>query len=78
MLSMLKEAEAVTVSTLESLLCFISDPKGPSKQSRWSAISKLMQAKRVACVSPEIVTNEFEKVDSALKNRVSLLNIFNN
>ena len=31
MLNMLKEEEAITVSTLESLLCFISDPKGQSK-----------------------------------------------
>ncbi|KAI9102255.1 hypothetical protein K1719_023457 [Acacia pycnantha] len=71
MLSMLKEAEAVTVSTLESILCFISNPKGQSKQSRWSAISKLMQPKKVACDSQEIVTNEFEKVGSALKSLIS-------
>ncbi|KAI9128288.1 hypothetical protein K1719_001281 [Acacia pycnantha] len=71
MLSMLKEAEAVTVNTLESLLCFISDPKGQSKQNRWSAISKLMQPTRVACDSQEIGTNEFEKVDSALKSLTS-------
>ncbi|XP_028752861.1 uncharacterized protein LOC114712478 [Neltuma alba] len=45
-LSMLKQAEAVTVSTLESLLYFISDPKGQSKQSRWSAISKLTKPKK--------------------------------
>ncbi|KAI9127606.1 hypothetical protein K1719_000599 [Acacia pycnantha] len=71
MLSMLKEAEAVTVSTLESVLCFISDPKGQSKQSRWSAISKLMQPKRVACDSQEIGTNEFEMVDASLKSLIS-------
>ncbi|KAK4275242.1 hypothetical protein QN277_018359 [Acacia crassicarpa] len=70
MLSMLKEAEAVTVSTLESVLCFISDPKGQSKQSRWSAISKLMQPKRVACDSQVICTSEFEKVDAALKSLI--------
>ncbi|XP_054787712.1 uncharacterized protein LOC129293658 isoform X2 [Prosopis cineraria] len=71
MLSMLKEAEAVTMSKLESLLYFISDPKGQSKQSRWSAISKLMQPKRVACDSQELSTNEFEKVDAALKSLIS-------
>ncbi|KAK4284740.1 hypothetical protein QN277_001528 [Acacia crassicarpa] len=74
MLSMLKEAEAVTVNTLESLLCFISDPKGQSKQSRWSVISKLMQPKRVALDSQEIGTNEFEKVDAALKSLTSQKN----
>ncbi|XP_054785614.1 uncharacterized protein LOC129292117 [Prosopis cineraria] len=71
MLGMLKEAEAVTVSTLESLLYFISDPKGQSKQSRWSAISKLMQPKRVACDSQELSTNEFEKADTTLKSLIS-------
>ncbi|KAI9128143.1 hypothetical protein K1719_001136 [Acacia pycnantha] len=71
MLSILKEAEAATVSTLESLLSFISDPKGQSKQSRWSAISMLMQPKRVACDSQEIGTNEFEKLDAFLKSVIN-------
>lgn len=47
MLSFLKEAEAVTLRSLEHLLLFISDPKGHSKWSSWSAISKLMKTKRV-------------------------------
>ena len=71
MLNMLKEAEAITVSTLESLLCFISDAKSQSKQRRWSAISKLMQPKRVSCDSQEIVSSEFEKVDVSLKSVIS-------
>ncbi|XP_028767915.1 uncharacterized protein LOC114725554 [Neltuma alba] len=71
MLSLLKEAEAATMSTLESLLYFISDPKGQSKRSKWSAISQLMKPKRVACDSQEIGTNEFEKVDAALKSLTS-------
>ncbi|KAK7351859.1 hypothetical protein VNO77_11602 [Canavalia gladiata] len=66
MVAILKEAEEVTVRSLESLLLFIHDTKGQSKQSRWSAISKLMQPKRVACDSQESKTNEFEKVDAAL------------
>ncbi|XP_045824976.1 uncharacterized protein LOC123917331 [Trifolium pratense] len=111
MLGFLNEAEAVTLCSLEHLLLFISDPKGHSKHSRWSAISKLMHSKRAVCDSHESETNEFEKVDAALKssstekfqsdlenlemciqdleigveqisrklirNRVSLLNIFN-
>ncbi|KAI4298322.1 hypothetical protein L6164_031896 [Bauhinia variegata] len=67
LLSILKEAEAVTMSSLESLLLFISDPKGQSKKSRWSIISKLMQHKREACDSQVSDTNEFENVDSALQ-----------
>ncbi|XP_054786550.1 uncharacterized protein LOC129292894 [Prosopis cineraria] len=66
-LSILKEAEAVTVSTLDSLLTFISDPKGQLKQNRWSAISRLIQPKRVAC-SEESESNEFEMVDVALRS----------
>lgn len=42
-LGILKEAEAVTMKSLESLLLFVSDSKGQSKQKRWSIISKLMQ-----------------------------------
>ena len=70
MLSMLKEAEALTVRTLQSLLHFIY-PKIQSKQSKWSAISKLMQPKRVICDSKNSDTNEFEKVDGALKSLIT-------
>ena len=66
---LLKEAEEVTMNTLESLLYFISEPKGQLKQTRWSSISKLMmQPKRVACESQESKANEFEKVDTVLKS----------
>ncbi|PNX61343.1 hypothetical protein L195_g060620, partial [Trifolium pratense] len=66
MLGFLNEAEAVTLCSLEHLLLFISDPKGHSKNGRWSAISKLMHSKRAVCDSHESETNEFEKVDAAL------------
>lgn len=69
--SILKEAEAITVRSLESLLLFISDPKGQSKQSRWSIISKLMQPARVACDSHETDSNEFVNVDAALQSLIS-------
>lgn len=71
MLSILTEAEEVTLRSLESLLLFIGDPKGQPKQSRWSAISKLMQPKRVACDSQESHTNEFDKVDEVLYSFLS-------
>ncbi|KAK7351861.1 hypothetical protein VNO77_11604 [Canavalia gladiata] len=71
LVGILKEAEEVTVRSLESLLLFLYDTKGQSKQSRWSAISKLMQPKRVACDSQESNTNEFEKVDAALLSFLS-------
>ncbi|KAK7352110.1 hypothetical protein VNO80_17528 [Phaseolus coccineus] len=68
MLSILTEAEEVTMRSLESLLVFIYDPKGQSRQSTWSAISKLMQPKRVTCDSLESNTNEFETVDATLRS----------
>ncbi|XP_058750469.1 uncharacterized protein LOC131623479 [Vicia villosa] len=71
MLGFLKEAETITITSLEHLLLFISDPKGQSKNRRWSAISKLMHSKRVICDSQDSNTNEFEKVDAALLSLIS-------
>ncbi|KAJ1387936.1 hypothetical protein SESBI_39562 [Sesbania bispinosa] len=71
MLSILKEAEAVTVNSLESLLLFIIGSKGQLKQSRWSVISNLMQPKRIYCDSEESETNEFKKVDAVLQFLIS-------
>ena len=71
MLNILKEAEVVTMSSLESLLLFITGPKGQSKKSRWSLVSKLVQPNRVACDSDESDTNEFEKVDAVLQSLIS-------
>ncbi|XP_057440458.1 uncharacterized protein LOC130732424 [Lotus japonicus] len=65
MISILKEAEQVTVSSLESMLMLICDQP---KHRRWSTISKMLQPKRVACDSQESETSEFEKVDAALKS----------
>jgi hypothetical protein len=70
MLGFLKKAEEVTMSSLEHLLLFISNPKGHSN-NRWSAISKLMHSKRVVCDSQYSDTNEFEKVDAALLSLIS-------
>ncbi|PNX91174.1 hypothetical protein L195_g047304 [Trifolium pratense] len=58
MLGFLKEAEAVTLCSLEHLLLFISDPKGHSKHRGWSSISKLMHFKRAVCDSHESETND--------------------
>ena len=70
MLGFLKKAEEATMSSLEHLLLFISNPKGHSN-NRWSAISKLMHSKRVVCDSQYSDTNEFEKVDAALLSLIS-------
>ncbi|KAL5055487.1 hypothetical protein RYX36_036169 [Vicia faba] len=71
MLGFLKEAETVTISSLEHLLLFICNPKGHSNNRRWSAISMLMHSKRVVCDSQDSDTNEFEKVDAALLSVIS-------
>ncbi|XP_027355386.1 uncharacterized protein LOC113865187 [Abrus precatorius] len=71
MLSFLKEAQAITLSSLEQLLLLISDSKGHSKHRRWLAISKLMQPKRAVCNSEESYTNGFENVDAALQSLIS-------
>ncbi|CAN1770812.1 hypothetical protein LINPERHAP1_LOCUS11711 [Linum perenne] len=57
--TMLREAEAVSVSVLEGLLAFISASK--SKSTSWSIVSKLKR------VTDEANTNEFAKVDASLK-----------
>lgn len=63
---MLKEAEAITYSSIESLLSFMAGPKLASKMSRWSLVSKLMQPKRVACKEEETYRNEVERMDATL------------
>ncbi|XP_022928192.1 uncharacterized protein LOC111435091 [Cucurbita moschata] len=47
--SLLNEVEAVTCSTVESVLFFIAGQKLISKLSPWSLVSELVQPKRVAC-----------------------------
>ncbi|XP_057752701.1 uncharacterized protein LOC130970590 [Arachis stenosperma] len=71
MLTTFKEAEDVTLSSLECLLLLISGPRRSSKGSKWSVISKLMQPKRIACDSQESDMNEFEKVDADLHSLIS-------
>ncbi|XP_022969204.1 uncharacterized protein LOC111468271 [Cucurbita maxima] len=64
--SLLKEAEAITCNSLESLLSFVAGPKVPSKMSRWSLVSKLVQAKKVATKDEDSNGNEVQMVDAAL------------
>lgn len=66
--TLLKQAEAITYSTIESLLSFMAGPKSVSKASRWSMVSKLMQPKRVACKEEGSNTNLVEMVDATLSS----------
>ncbi|KAK4284743.1 hypothetical protein QN277_001531 [Acacia crassicarpa] len=70
-ISNLKETEVVTLSTLESLLSFVSGLKIQPKQRRRSMVSKLMHPKRIGCDSENSDTNEFEKVDETLLSLLS-------
>ncbi|XP_057456425.1 uncharacterized protein LOC130747492 [Lotus japonicus] len=71
MFGFLKEAEAVTLSSLECVLLFISEAKGLSRNRRWSAISNFMLPKIAVCDTQESNTNEFEKLDVSLQSLIS-------
>ncbi|RVX12402.1 hypothetical protein CK203_010449 [Vitis vinifera] len=69
--TMLKEAETVTLTVLESLLSSIAGVAAKSKPSSWSLVSKLIHHKHVACEEAAGDLSEFEKVDAALCNLIS-------
>ncbi|KAK8716364.1 hypothetical protein V6N13_043676 [Hibiscus sabdariffa] len=64
--SSLKQAKAVTIGVLKSLLSFFTGPEVESKSSRWSLISKFMHQKKVICEEEEQSTNEIENADATL------------
>ncbi|KAG8501587.1 hypothetical protein CXB51_003919 [Gossypium anomalum] len=68
MVSLLREAEAVTSSMFEYLFTLISGPKERSKCGSWASVSKLLHHKRIACEQAgRRDINEFENVDAALR-----------
>ncbi|KAI8553920.1 hypothetical protein RHMOL_Rhmol05G0054000 [Rhododendron molle] len=75
--SMLKEVEAVTVSALESLLCYTLGTNVQSRRSGWSLVSKLIHHKRATCQAKETVINEFEKLDAAVDSPISIETVQN-
>ncbi|CAK9153918.1 unnamed protein product [Ilex paraguariensis] len=67
--TMLNEAETITLTSVESLLTFVAATKVQSRPSKWSLVSKLMQSRKVACEDEEETDiNEFEKVDGILQS----------
>ena len=68
--SILREVESITLNVFESLLSFISGPKSQSKSSSWSLVSKMMNAKRVACEDVN-ESNEFANANAALNMLIS-------
>ncbi|CAK9316051.1 unnamed protein product [Citrullus colocynthis] len=69
--NLIKEVEAITYHSMESLLSFIAGPKLPSKWSCWSSVSKLVQPKRVACISEETDISVVERLDLALSSIIN-------
>ncbi|KAF8112693.1 hypothetical protein N665_0062s0044 [Sinapis alba] len=65
-LAVFGEAEAVTIALFDSLFSYISGSKTCGK---WSAVSKLMNKKKVTC---EAQANEFTRVDSEFKSENTL------
>ena len=65
MVSVLREVEATTLVVFESILSFLSTPKGQSMQSSWSLVSKFLHTKQVSC------GGEIEKVDAGLSTLIS-------
>jgi len=83
---MLMEARKITVSLLQAIFSSLSKPKGVSKDSRWSIVSKVMRQRKVACEDELEYVNEAETLEhlgagldclcrQLILNRVSLLNI---
>ncbi|KGN43323.1 uncharacterized protein LOC101212326 [Cucumis sativus] len=64
----IKEVEAVTYQSIVSLLFFIAGPKLPAKWNCWSSVSKLVQSKKVACISEETSISIVERLDLALSS----------
>ncbi|KAK2995104.1 hypothetical protein RJ640_020744 [Escallonia rubra] len=64
-INMLREVKTISLSVLESVLCFVSGTKKISEQSGWSLVSKLVQPKRVSC-DGNISEHEVKKIDGAL------------
>jgi len=69
---MLKEAEAISLSTLKSLLLYVMGKKIMSQTGGWSLVAKLVKSKRISTD----ICNDVEEVDCALRSgtakRVSL------
>ncbi|GMI96866.1 hypothetical protein like AT2G17080 [Hibiscus trionum] len=68
-ISTLKQVEEVTISTLESLLSFISGPDAESKSSRWSLVSKLMHQKKVMCEEEQKI-NEIVNAEATVRSLI--------
>ncbi|XVE93977.1 hypothetical protein REPUB_Repub01dG0240800 [Reevesia pubescens] len=66
MVDMSRQILGVTLTTLQSLLFYVSGLKTQSKLSSWTLVSNLMRSKQ-ACVEEAMGSNEFEKVDAALE-----------
>ncbi|XP_021286402.1 uncharacterized protein LOC110418102 [Herrania umbratica] len=67
MVNMARQIQGVTLTTLQSLLFYVSGLKPQSKLSSWALVSNLMRSTHVACIDEAMESNEFEKGDAALQ-----------
>ena len=83
---MLMEAREITVSLLHAMFSSLSKPKGVSKETRWSFVSKALHQRKIACEDDIEYAKEAETLEhleigldclyrQLILNRVSLLNI---
>ncbi|XP_030446441.1 uncharacterized protein LOC115669353 [Syzygium oleosum] len=66
-LSMLREAEDISLLVFESLLCLLSGAKAKSKINGWSLVSKLVLSKHVSC-EENVNDNNMEGLDVDLSD----------
>ncbi|KAK4405389.1 hypothetical protein Sango_0545400 [Sesamum angolense] len=69
-ISMLKEAESITLDLIEALLFSIMGTKGPSRPSGWSVVSRLINPRKNSGQDHKD-TLEFEELDASLCKLVS-------
>lgn len=62
---MAKDVESITLSTIKSILIFMSGSKTRSDNNGWSLVTKMMKSKRVTCDSGVEIT-ELEKIDQVM------------
>ncbi|CAA0838307.1 Arabidopsis protein of unknown function (DUF241 [Striga hermonthica] len=70
-ISMLKEAESITLDLIEALLSSISRSKDSSRLSKWSLVSKVMGSRKVSCHEHKSLMLGFEDLDASLSKFVN-------
>ncbi|CAA0828708.1 Arabidopsis protein of unknown function (DUF241 [Striga hermonthica] len=70
-ISVLREAESITLDLIEELLSSVSRSKDGLRISKWSLVSKVMGSRKVLCHEHKSSMLEFEDLDAWLSRFVS-------